>query len=43
GAALLPLLATVLLMNARYLLYGAAMYPWLGGAPPAVGGRWPGG
>ncbi|RVT99331.1 ABC transporter permease [Rhodovarius crocodyli] len=35
GAALLPLLATVLLMNARYLLYGAAMYPWLGGAPPA--------
>lgn len=28
---LLPLAATVLMMNARYILYGAALRPWLGG------------
>jgi len=29
AAALVPLLATVLMMNARYVLYGAAIQPWL--------------
>src|SRR3546814_13395692 len=28
---LLPLAATILVMNARYILYGAALRPWLGG------------
>lgn len=32
---LLPLMATILLINARYLLYGAAMRPWLAGLPPS--------
>ena len=30
-----PLLATVLLINARYVLYGASIQPWLGGARPS--------
>ncbi len=34
-----PLLATVLLINARYVLYGASIQPWLAGAtrPQALG------
>jgi len=31
---LLPVVAIILLMNARYLLYGAALRPWLGALPP---------
>lgn len=31
---LVPLIATILIMNARYLLYGAALRPWLGQLPP---------
>ena len=34
SAAVLPLLATVLMMNARYVLYGAAIQPWLSQARP---------
>lgn len=34
-ALLPPLLLAVLLLNARYLLYGAALRPWLGGTRPA--------
>lgn len=34
GGQLLPLFAAILLMNARYLLYGAAMRPWFEGMPP---------
>jgi predicted branched-subunit amino acid permease len=30
GAGILAVLATILLLNARYLLYGAALRPWLG-------------
>ena len=30
----LPLAAAVLMMNARYILYGAALRPWLGGLAP---------
>ena len=30
GAALFAVVATILLLNARYLLYGAALRPWLG-------------
>jgi 4-azaleucine resistance transporter AzlC len=33
GAAVLTVLATLLLLNARYVLYGAAMRPWLGKLP----------
>jgi predicted branched-subunit amino acid permease len=33
GAAAAAVLATVFLLNARYVLYGAAMRPWLGGLP----------
>jgi predicted branched-subunit amino acid permease len=33
GAAALAVLATIILLNARYILYGAAMRPWLGGLP----------
>lgn len=29
SAVITPLIATVLVMNARYVLYGAAIYPWL--------------
>lgn len=29
------LAATILVLNARYLLYGAALHPWLGAAAPA--------
>lgn len=29
-----PLVATVLVINARYVLYGAAIQPWLAQAPP---------
>jgi 4-azaleucine resistance transporter AzlC len=36
GAELLPLLSAILMMNARYLLYGAALRPWLGNAPPVA-------
>lgn len=36
GAGLLPLSAAILLVNARYLLYGAALRPWLGGVSPAA-------
>jgi 4-azaleucine resistance transporter AzlC len=34
-ALLPPLLLAVLLLNARYLLYGAALRPWLAGTTPA--------
>ncbi len=34
GDLLLPALALILMMNARYLLYGAALHPWLGTLPP---------
>jgi len=34
-AMLPPLLLAVLLLNARYLLYGAALRPWLAGTTPA--------
>jgi predicted branched-subunit amino acid permease len=34
GAAFLAIATTILLLNARYLLYGAALRPWLGGTPP---------
>lgn len=30
-----PLVITVLMINARYVLYGAAVQPWLGGAKPS--------
>ncbi len=33
GAGLLLCVTTVVLLNARYLLYGATLRPWLGGAP----------
>jgi predicted branched-subunit amino acid permease len=33
GAAFLTIGTTILLLNARYLLYGAALRPWLGGVP----------
>jgi predicted branched-subunit amino acid permease len=33
GGAFLTVLATILLLNGRYILYGAAMRPWLGGLP----------
>ena len=29
SAVVLPLIATILVMNARYVLYGAALQPWL--------------
>jgi predicted branched-subunit amino acid permease len=35
-ALLPPLLLAVLLLNARYLLYGAALRPWLQDMPPAT-------
>lgn len=35
GAGILASVATVLLLNARYLLYGATLRPWLGQATPA--------
>lgn len=34
SAAVVPLLATVLMMNARYVLYGAAIQPWLSQVRP---------
>lgn len=34
GPALLAITATVLLLNARYVLYSAALRPWLNGLPP---------
>jgi predicted branched-subunit amino acid permease len=34
GAALAAITGTILLLNARYLLYGASLRPWLGGAGP---------
>ncbi|GIL38774.1 AzlC family ABC transporter permease [Roseiterribacter gracilis] len=33
---LLPAIATILIMNARYVLYGAALRPWLGTLPAHV-------
>jgi predicted branched-subunit amino acid permease len=33
---LLPAIATILIMNARYVLYGAALRPWMGTLPPHV-------
>ncbi len=33
GAAMIAVAGTILLLNARYMLYGAALRPWLGGAP----------
>ncbi len=33
GAAAMAIVGTILLLNARYLLYGAALRPWLGGLP----------
>ncbi|MDQ1081354.1 AzlC family ABC transporter permease [Pseudoroseomonas cervicalis] len=36
NAGLLPLFAAILLMNARYLLYGASLRPWLEGLPPGT-------
>jgi predicted branched-subunit amino acid permease len=33
GTALLAVTVTILLLNARYLLYGAALRPWLGSSP----------
>jgi predicted branched-subunit amino acid permease len=33
GVAMLTVAGTILLLNARYLLYGAALRPWLGGEP----------
>ncbi|MEO8143417.1 MAG: AzlC family ABC transporter permease [Betaproteobacteria bacterium] len=35
GAGILAGVATVLMLNARYLLYGASLRPWLGHATPA--------
>lgn len=35
AGAILPLVITILIMNARYLLYGAALRPWLGSLDPA--------
>ncbi len=35
GASLGACVATILMLNARYLLYGAALRPWLGQARPA--------
>jgi predicted branched-subunit amino acid permease len=32
GAAMIAVAGTILLLNARYMLYGAALRPWLGGA-----------
>lgn len=34
GAGLYATVATVVLLNARYVLYGAALRPWLGGIAP---------
>jgi 4-azaleucine resistance transporter AzlC len=34
SATLVPLVATILMMNARYVLYGAAIQPWLSQARP---------
>jgi predicted branched-subunit amino acid permease len=33
GAAILAVVGTIMLLNARYVLYGAAMRPWLGAFP----------
>ncbi|MGL4239990.1 MAG: AzlC family ABC transporter permease [Beijerinckiaceae bacterium] len=35
GTAALAVMTTILLLNARYLLYGAAIRPWLGRVSPA--------
>jgi predicted branched-subunit amino acid permease len=34
GAAMFAMIVAILLLNARYLLYGAALRPWLGRSPP---------
>lgn len=33
GASLLVIMATIMIVNARYVLYGAALRPWLGPLP----------
>ncbi len=33
GTAMFAMVVAILLLNARYLLYGAALRPWLGGLP----------
>jgi predicted branched-subunit amino acid permease len=35
GPYVAPIVATILLTNARYVLYGAALRPWYPGQPPA--------
>jgi len=35
GPWVAPIVATILLTNARYVLYGAALRPWYPGTPPA--------
>ena len=35
SAVITPLIVTILVLNARYVLYGAAIYPWLSRATPA--------
>ncbi len=35
SALILPLVITILVMNARYVLYSAALHPWLGKVRPA--------
>ncbi len=35
GPYVAPIVATILLTNARYVLYGAALRPWYPGRPPA--------
>ncbi len=34
--AIASIAAAIVLLNARYLLYGAALWPWMGGAPARV-------
>lgn len=34
GNLLLPAMSLIVMMNARYLLYGAALRPWMGSLPP---------
>ncbi|MBI1244094.1 MAG: ABC transporter permease [Alphaproteobacteria bacterium] len=34
--AITSIAAAIILLNARYLLYGAALWPWMGGAPARI-------
>lgn len=36
GAAMIALAGSIILLNGRYLLYGAAIRPWLGQAPARI-------